>query len=89
VKQVDSEAVVRATLDREAVWLAQTPQVFDRELLLEAHRRAEATSTDDAALVEALGHEVRVYEGDPTNLKITTATDLIAAEAFLRARFEA
>ena len=88
VKQVNGDGVVRATLDREAVWLAQTPQVFDRQLLLEAHRRAEAPATDDAALVEALGHEVRVYEGDPSNLKITTPQDLIAAEALLRARFE-
>ena len=62
--------------------------MFDRQLLLEAHRRAEAPATDDAALVEALGHEVRVYEGDPSNLKITTPQDLIAAEALLRARFE-
>lgn len=89
VKQVDDEHIVRSTLDRETVWLAQTPQVFERELLMRAHRRAEATATDDAALVEALGHEVRVYEGDPTNLKVTTMTDLIAAEALLRARFEA
>ena len=88
VKQVDGDGIVRATLDREGVWLAQTPQVFDRELLLEAHGRAQATATDDAALVEALGHEVRVYEGDPSNLKITTSQDLIAAEALLRARFE-
>ncbi len=88
VKQVDGDGIVRATLDRESVWLAQTPQVFDRELLLEAHGRAQATATDDAALVEALGHEVRVYEGDPSNLKITTSQDLIAAEALLRARFE-
>ena len=88
VKQVDGDRVVRGTLDREGVWLAQTPQVFERELLLEAHRRAEATATDDAALVEALGHEVRVYEGDPSNLKVTTAMDLVAAEALLRARFD-
>jgi len=88
VRQVDGDRVVRGTLDREGVWLSQTAQVFARELLLEAHRRAEATATDDAALVEALGHEVRVYEGDPSNLKVTTAMDLVAAEALLRARFE-
>jgi len=85
VKAAD-DAVVASTLDREAVWLAQTPQVFDRALLLEAHRRAEATATDDAALVEALGHAVRLYEGDPWNIKVTTPDDLIVVEAVLRER---
>ncbi len=80
--------MVRATLDRTRMWRAQTPQVFDRTLLLDAHRRAEAIATDDAALVEALGHPVRVYEGDTSNLKVTTSEDLMIAEALLRARFE-
>jgi 2-C-methyl-D-erythritol 4-phosphate cytidylyltransferase len=79
---------VRSTLDRDHVWTAQTPQVFDRALLLDAHARAEATLTDDAALVEAAGHTVRVYEGDPTNVKVTVADDLLIAETLLRARFE-
>ncbi len=86
VKTADDQAIVTSTPHRETVWLAQTPQVFDRELLLEAHGRAEATATDDAALVEALGHEVRLYEGDPWNIKITTPDDLIVVEAVLRER---
>ena len=66
VKQVDGDPpVVRATPDRAHMWLAQTPQVFDRALLLDAHARATSTATDDAALVEAAGHAVRVYEGAP------------------------
>jgi 2-C-methyl-D-erythritol 4-phosphate cytidylyltransferase len=88
VKLIDDGAmVVLQTLDRQQSWLAQTPQVFDRELLLRAHRAATATATDDAALVEALGHEVGVYRGAEWNLKVTTAEDLIAAEALLRERF--
>ncbi len=88
VKQVDGDPpVVRATHDRAHMWLAQTPQVFDRALLLDAHARATSTATDDAALVEAAGHEVRVYEGAPSNFKITTQEDLITAEALLRERF--
>ncbi len=78
---------VRETPDRGAVWLAQTPQCFDRELLLRAQREAAADATDDAALVEALGHPVRVYEGAWSNLKVTTPEDLIVAEALLRERF--
>lgn len=88
VKEVDGEPqTVRRTLDRARMWLAQTPQVFERNLLLEAHRRAEGPATDDAALVEAMGHEVRVYEGSTANFKVTTPEDLVVAEALLRERF--
>lgn len=88
VKEVDGDPpVVRETPDRGRMWLAQTPQVFDRMLLLDAHTRATSTATDDAALVEATGHLVRVYEGAASNLKITTQEDLIVAEALLRERF--
>jgi len=89
VKEVGGDPpVVRATHDRTNIWLAQTPQVFDRELLLRAHRDASSVATDDAALVEAAGHEVRVYEGDARNIKITTRDDLLIAETLLRRRFE-
>jgi 2-C-methyl-D-erythritol 4-phosphate cytidylyltransferase len=88
VKEVAGEPpVVHATPDRARMWLAQTPQVFERTLLLEAHARATAAATDDAALVEATGHAVSVYEGDASNFKITTQDDLIIAEALLRERF--
>ena len=88
VKEVDGDPpTVRTTPDRARMWLAQTPQVFDRALLLEAHARATSGATDDATLVEAMGHEVRVYEGVASNFKITTAEDLIVAEALLRERF--
>ena len=76
------------TPDRAEMWLAQTPQVFARALLLAAHERSTNHATDDAALVEAAGGEVRVYEGAVSNLKITTQEDLIVAEALLRERFE-
>lgn len=88
VKDVDGDPpVVTGTPDRNRVWLAQTPQVFDRKLLLEAHTRASGSATDDAALVEALGHPVHVYEGAASNFKVTTPEDLIIAEALLRERF--
>jgi len=80
---------VRATHDRSRIWQAQTPQVFERSLLLRAHERATGPATDDAALVEALGHDVRLYDGGPNNIKITTRDDLLIAETLLRARFEA
>jgi 2-C-methyl-D-erythritol 4-phosphate cytidylyltransferase len=88
VKEVAGDPpVVRSTPDRARMWLAQTPQVFDRKLLLEAHAGAASTATDDAALVEASGHPVYVYEGEATNIKITTPDDIVIAEALLRERF--
>lgn len=87
VKQAGGDPpVVRATLDRATAWLTQTPQVFDRALLLRAHEAATSNATDDAALVEALGHGVRLYEGAYWNLKVTSPEDLIIAEALLRER---
>lgn len=92
VKEVsgDPPSVAR-TPPRTAMWLAQTPQCFDRGLLIEAHTRAATSTpaTDDASLVEALGHAVVVYEGAPSNFKVTTPEDLIVAEALLRERLNA
>lgn len=90
VKEVSGEPpAVVATLPRERMWLAQTPQCFDRSLLLEAHARAAGPATDDAALVETLGHAVVVYEGAPSNFKVTVPEDLTVAEALLRERLNA
>lgn len=89
VKQADGNPpVIRATHARSSIWLAQTPQVFERDLLLRAHEQAASNATDDAALVEALGHDVRIYEGSAENIKITTREDLLIAETLLRARFD-
>lgn len=77
---------VEDTVPRAALWCAQTPQAFRREWLEAAHGQARSAATDDAALVEALGHPVHVTEGDALNLKITTARDLALAEAWLARR---
>ena len=85
VKMVDSEGWVVETLARDRLWAVQTPQVFRRELLAEAHRAVSDTVTDDAAMVERLGHRVRVFPGTPANLKVTRREDLLLAEALLGA----
>lgn len=85
IKEVDQGEVTR-TLDRRRLWLAQTPQAFRLDLLLEAHRAFEGEATDDAAMVEALGHVVRVVEGDPHNVKVTTPEDLRLLESLIRLR---
>ena len=85
VKRVRGE-VVEATVDRERLWLIQTPQAFSRDLLCEAHdkaRRDGFTGTDDAVLVERLGEPVAVVPGLAHNLKITTPADLQVARLWL------
>lgn len=88
VKEVDCDHFVTTTLDRARLWLVQTPQVFRRELLIEAHQAVgpDVPATDDAALVERLGHPVKVVLGDAQTIKITGPEDLVWAERFLAHR---
>jgi 2-C-methyl-D-erythritol 4-phosphate cytidylyltransferase len=89
VKRADARNVVEATIPRAGLWLAQTPQVFRRDWLIDAHaRRAELGDdiTDDAQLVERAGHAVSLVTGSASNLKITTREDLALAAAVLQAR---
>ncbi len=86
LKRVSRQGVIEQTVARETLWEAQTPQVFRRQLLLDAYaRRGSEPVTDDAQLVERLGHPVQVVEGSPINLKITTKEDLRLAEQALKA----
>ena len=85
VKRVEGDSVV-TTLDREKLRLVQTPQVFDYALILDAYQKAikdEFVGTDDAMLVERLGYQVTVVEGEYRNIKITTAEDLAMAEKLM------
>jgi 2-C-methyl-D-erythritol 4-phosphate cytidylyltransferase len=85
LKRVDAKKQITATVDREALWAAQTPQVFRRELLIEAYaKRGKDAATDDAQLVERLGHPVTVVSCPAMNLKITTRDDLKLAEQVLK-----
>jgi len=80
---------VAETIPRAGLWQAQTPQVFRRQLLVEAYAgrgRFGAAITDDAQLVEAAGHPVHVVPGSLTNFKITSPEDLELAEAVVKAR---
>ena len=79
----DDGAVVAETLPRETIFLAQTPQAFRREVLADALKMADA-ATDEASLAERAGHTVQIVDGEPTNIKITTADDLPIAEAIAR-----
>jgi 2-C-methyl-D-erythritol 4-phosphate cytidylyltransferase len=85
LKRVDQKKYITATVDRESLWEAQTPQVFRRELIIEAYaKRGRDAVTDDAQLVERLGHAVTVVPCSPLNLKITSRDDLKLAEQVLK-----
>jgi len=76
-----------STPDRASSWLAQTPQAFRTEILLEAMEKAardQFLGTDDAALVERLGRRIVIIEGSYRNLKITTPEDMGIAEILLK-----
>lgn len=82
VKRVDREKRIEETVPRDQLWAAQTPQVFERKLLLDAYaKRGAFQPTDEAQLVERVGVRAAVVEGSPFNFKITTADDLKMAEA--------
>ena len=87
IKRVEDNGLVRGTVSREGLWLAQTPQAFELELLRRAHAATDIDATDDAALVELMGAPVRVVPGSVANIKVTLPADLQLAEALLAARF--
>ena len=84
IKIVSRRGFVQQTPTRQSLWAAQTPQVFRYDLVAEAYRQADDEVTDDAALVEKLGHRVEVYMGSYHNIKVTTPEDLAVAEVFLQ-----
>ncbi|HZQ35726.1 MAG TPA: 2-C-methyl-D-erythritol 4-phosphate cytidylyltransferase [Dehalococcoidia bacterium] len=86
LKRAALDGTIVETVPRERLWAVQTPQVFRSGLLIAAHRAAAGDVTDDAMLVEALGHPVHVFAGSPANLKVTTPDDLVVAEALIAAR---
>ena len=87
LKRVDASGVISETVPRAGLWSAQTPQVFRRDWLAEAYaKRGEmkVSITDDAQLLEALGHPVHVVEGVPSNFKITTRGDFELSEQVIK-----
>ncbi len=85
IKRVRDGFII-STLERDSLYLAQTPQVFQYDLILTAHREARnlISATDDASLIEARGFKVRIVEPTRPNIKVTTRDDMIVAEALLQ-----
>lgn len=87
VKRGDASGLITATLPRDEIFLAQTPQAFRTSVLRDALAAAGGgiSVTDEAALAERAGHRVKLVDGDPRNLKITTSDDLALAERLMNA----
>ena len=89
IKMVSERKEVLETLDRDKVWMVQTPQTFRLDILIMAFEKAFKDGfygTDDASLVERIGVKVKVIPGSYENIKITTPEDLILGEAILQRR---
>lgn len=90
IKQVDNARKVQRTIEREGLWRIQTPQAFRYNLLGEAFQNAQRNSfygTDEGALIEHLGQEIRIVDGYEWNLKITRPEDLIVGESLVAKLF--
>lgn len=86
VKRSNDGKTVDETVDRKPLWLAQTPQVFSRELIQNAYaERGDVNPTDEAQLLEMQGHSVTIVPGSKLNIKITTKSDLSFAAACIKA----
>ncbi|MBC8217677.1 MAG: 2-C-methyl-D-erythritol 4-phosphate cytidylyltransferase [Planctomycetes bacterium] len=89
IKQVKDNAVAK-TIDRSDLYEAQTPQVFSAGLLRKAYDNLDnldkSSISDDAQLVEAMGHQVTIVEADSSNIKITRRSDIAIAEAIIKSR---
>jgi len=89
IKVVSKDRQILSTPARDCIWEIQTPQAFERSLILQAHQAAqrnEHDATDDASLVERLGKPVYLIDGERTNIKITLPEDLLFAEALVASR---
>ena len=87
IKVCNGENIAVATPDRSTLWQIQTPQTFQKDLIMQAYQKAKAegfVGTDDASLAEYSGCPVKVIMGSYRNIKITTKEDLLIGEAFLK-----
>ena len=87
IKVAGEDGNILSTPDRSTLWAVQTPQVFEHDLYLRAIDNAVANGlsvTDDCAMVEALGVPVKIVRGEYTNIKLTTPSDIVIAEALLK-----
>jgi len=86
IKVVKEDMLVSETSPRKYLWAGQTPQVFRLDIITRAHVEIKEDVTDDAQMVEQMGCPVKIFRGDYANIKITTPTDIIIAQALWQKR---
>ena len=84
IKIARDDGFVQETSPRHKLWAVQTPQVFRFGIITEAYRQIKGEVTDDATLVEQLGHKIKLYMGSYDNIKVTTSGDLTLAEVCMQ-----
>ena len=85
IKEVDENGKIIRTIDRSKLYNTQTPQAFEYNLIKNTHDKLQGQNfTDDAGMVEFLGHDVYIVVGDYRNIKVTTKSDLALAEIYLK-----
>jgi 2-C-methyl-D-erythritol 4-phosphate cytidylyltransferase len=87
IKRINDQQEIKETPSRKYLWQTQTPQVFQRDLLIRAYKQAledDFVGTDDSSLVERLEETVKMVEGDRSNFKITYPLDLEVAELLIK-----
>ena len=86
IKMVSNNGLIESTVSRDGLFLIQTPQVFRYEILKDAHGRASGIFSDDSSMVESAGYKVRIFEGDPDNIKVTNKRDIVKAASIIFTR---
>ncbi|MHC1578593.1 MAG: 2-C-methyl-D-erythritol 4-phosphate cytidylyltransferase, partial [Dehalococcoidia bacterium] len=84
IKLANDEKLIRKTIKRDKLWVAQTPQIFRFDTISEAYENLTRATTDDATAVECLGNKVKLYMGNYRNIKVTTPEDLALARIIAR-----
>lgn len=89
IKVTDINNIVVSSTNRDSSWLVQTPQCFNRDVLINSYKNIEnfKTITDDCAILEKNNYKVKLIPGDYTNIKITTPEDILIASAFMQSTF--
>lgn len=84
IKIADDNNIITSTTKRSNTWVIQTPQCFERVILLNMHEKfKEEEVTDDCMLLEKNNYKVKILEGDYTNIKVTTAEDIDIIKEFI------
>jgi len=88
IKIADNDDIIISTTNRNNTWITQTPQCFDRKILLKLHEKyKDADETDDCSLLEKENYKIKMILGDYTNIKITTYEDLAFVKGFINGKY--